>query len=297
MKKLLSLILSTLLLLAAFGTVAVAAEKSTDGITVYVTVAKGGELALTREAITVTDADKDNSITISDALYCAHEAKYEGGAAAGYNAYTGDYGLSLGKLWGDNSGNFGYWVNNATAWSLADTLKDGDSLSACVYVGTYPNLEDYAYFDVATASAKQGDSISLTLSKLGYDADWNTVTLPVEGATITVNGEATDYKTDADGKVTVTLDKSGTLTISAVCEASAINPPVCVATVEAAADTTGDTVTETEAQTSETEISTETEAEAEKASGCGSSVIYTGVSVFALAAIAALTVGKRKNEN
>ncbi len=295
MKKLLSLILSTLLLLAAFGATVVSAEENTDGITVYVTIAKGGELVLTREAVTVTDADKDGSITISDALYCAHEAKYEGGAAEGYNAYTGDYGLSLGKLWGDNSGNFGYWVNNASAWSLADTLKDGDSVSACVYAGTYPNLEAYAYFDIDTANAKQGDSISLTLSKLGYDDNWNTLIIPVEGATITVNGEATAYKTDSDGKVTVQLDKSGTLIISAVCETSAINPPVCIATVEAVADTATDTVADTEAQTAETEISDETEAE--KASGCGSSVIYTGISVFALTAIAALTVGKRKNED
>ena len=202
---------------------------------VYVTISdKDGSLALSQEEILVSDTDKDGSLTINDALYAAHEAKYEGGAATGYSSYYSEYGLSLSKLWGtENGGSYGYWVNNQSAWSLADTVKEGDYINAFVYTDLTAWSDTYCFFDTYTATGTAGKEITLVLSKYVYDADWNRVLTPVEGAVITVNGKATEVKTNAEGKATINIDKAGEYLISAVSDAETLVPPVCKIAVSA----------------------------------------------------------------
>ena len=239
MKRLIAATLAMLLLLWCTSLTAFAEETESLSAEVYVTIADKGTLAVTQEKITVTDVDKDNTLTINDALYCAHESKYEGGAEAGYNFYIHDeYGLSLGKLWGDNSGNFGYYINNTSAWSLADTVKDGDYLNAFVYSDSEYYSDTYCWFDVTTVNADANEEITLTLFGALYDAEWNPITAAIEGATITVNGAKTPYKTDADGKVTIKIADGGTCVISAVSDTQTLVPPVCLAAI--ASDETAD---------------------------------------------------------
>ena len=100
-----------------------------EPITVYVTIADdNGVLVLAHEAITVTtDFDFDGTLSIADAIFCAHEAKFEGGADAGFACERTVYGLSLIKLWGiDNGGSFGYYCNNASPMSLSDAIANRD---------------------------------------------------------------------------------------------------------------------------------------------------------------------------
>ena len=99
--------MSFFILLGMCGITAFAAE--TPQAEVYVTIADGsGQLVLAQEAISVTDTDNDGVLTINDALYAAHEAKYDGGAAAGYASSVGQYGLAMDKLWGtENGGSYG----------------------------------------------------------------------------------------------------------------------------------------------------------------------------------------------
>lgn len=233
MKKVLSMAMVLALALGAFGVTSHAAESNSDSVTVNVTIADKGQLAVTQDAVTVTDIDDDGALTIHDALYAAHEAEFEGGAAAGYASYSGDYGLSMSKLWGDESGCFGYQLNHASALSLADPVKEGDSVYAYVYSDQITWSDAYSYFNVNTVSAQARGEITLTLSSAGYDAEWNPVTLPVEGATITLSGKATEYKTDAEGKVTLRIEEAGEYIISARSETKTLVPPVCMATVEA----------------------------------------------------------------
>lgn len=234
MKKLLTMAL--MLVICSYG-ITVEADTQ-DPVKVYVTIAdENGKLAMTQEEITVTDVDNDGALTINDALYLAHEAKYEGGAPAGYESAVSEYGLSLNKLWG-TAGAVGYYVNNASAWSLADTVKEGDYVTAFVYTDATTWSDAYCYFDVNTVSAKEGAQITLTLSKAGFDADYNPIVLPVEGAAITIDGTASSIKTDAEGKVTITL-KEGKHVISAVSDTEILVPPVCKADIAAkAADNT-----------------------------------------------------------
>ena len=55
-----------------------------------------------------------------------------------------------------------------------------------------------------------------------------TLSPPVANAVITVNGEATDCKTDAEGKAVLSIDQPGKYLISAISETQNLIAPVCV---------------------------------------------------------------------
>ena len=249
MKKLLSVILCAALLLSAGAVCAfaedsapVSEETSPASADVYVTIADAeGKTAVAAEKITVTDIDADSALTVNDVLYAAHEAFYEGGAAAGYATSVTQYGLSLQKLWGvANGGSYGYYVNNASAWSLADPVTDGDYVAAFVYTDAVGWSDHYSYFDSFRSEVLTGSAITLTYSEAGYDEKWNPVTLPVEGAVITVDGEATEVTTDAEGKATVTLTDAGAHIVSAKVEGKRLVAPVCIAVVNCKGDADSD---------------------------------------------------------
>ena len=263
MKKVFAAFMAVLMTIGVFN-ISASAEEVTEA-EVYVTIAdENGELALTQEKVTVTDIDNDGVLTINDALYAAHEAKYEGGAEAGYTSYYGQYGLALDKLWGtENGGSYGYWVNNQSAWSLADTVKEGDYINAFVYTDLTAWSDTYSFFDAYTVTGTVGKEIALVLSKYVYDADWNRVLTPVEGATIIVDGKATEVKTDAEGKATIKIEEGGSYVISATSDTEILVPPVCKITVSAEATTEATAEATTEATTETiTEATTEATTEA-----------------------------------
>ena len=233
MKRILTLMLSLVLLLGLSCSIALA----DDGTKVYVTIAdKDGKLVLVQESITVTDIDSDGKLTINDPLYCAHDAKFDGGAAAGYLSEMSEYGLSLKKLWGtDNGTGYGYYVNNVGAMSLADEVADGAYISAFIYTDTTTWSDTFCYFDKNTASVKTDEDVVLTLTSVGFDASYNTVLSPVDKAGITLNGKAVDTQTGADGKVTLKFSEAGTYVVSAKSDSMTLVPPACVITVEKAA--------------------------------------------------------------
>lgn len=230
MKRTLALTLAMLMLLSSMSISAFAAS---DSVTVYVSISDKGSLAVAQKEVTVTDIDSDGALTVNDALYAAHEAAYSGGAVSGYGYFIHkDYGLSLSKLWGDSSGNFGYYLNNKSCWSLADTVKSGDYLNAFVYSDGKFYSDKYCFFDVYTVEADANADIELTLSYAGYDASWNPVNLPLEGAEITVDGKATGVKTDINGNATIQIDGNGTYVISATGSSLTLVPPVCIAEID-----------------------------------------------------------------
>ncbi len=225
MKKLISVVLLFLMIMGCISTTAFAEESSA---TVYVSIANKGQLVAAQAKVTVTDIDGDKALTVNDALYAAHEAVYQGGAKEGYSYYTHkDYGLSIAKLWGDTSGNFGYYINNKSCWSLGDTVKNGDYLNAFIYSDSKYYSDKYCFFDNYTLTADVNSDFELTLSGAGYDANWNPVTLPVANAEITVDGKATGVKTDKNGKATIKISDSGEHIISAVSASETLVPPVC----------------------------------------------------------------------
>ena len=251
MKKTISIILSILLVLSA-GVIGVGAELlPVEPTYIYVTIAdQYGDTVLPATEITVTDSDDDGVLTINDALYCAHEEYYSGGAAAGYGTKKTEYGLSLDKHWGSaNGGSYGYYVNNASAWSLTDPIHGGEYVAAFCYTDLVGWSDHYSYFDRVNETVALGEEITLTYYEAAYDEKWNPITLPVADATITVNGIKTDIKTDKDGKATFKPDSLGVNIVSATVEGKRLVAPVFCAYVIRKADITvtiadqnGDTV-------------------------------------------------------
>lgn len=235
MKKNISVIsiITAVMLLAAMLSLSLTVSAESDSISVTVTISNAGELVLTATPVTVTDADGDGKLTVNDALLCAHIAHYKDGAS-GYKSEDSGFGLSLATLWGvSNGGSYGYYLNDTSCMSLADVVKQGDSLYAFSYKDLTSWSDMYAYFE----SEKTADGVTLTLKAAGYDENWAPVTLSISGAVITVDGKETEYVTDADGKVTVPFStENGRHVISAVSADKTITPPVYAYTVGATGD-------------------------------------------------------------
>lgn len=318
MKRLFALLLIAVMALSLCAVSVSADELSAD---VFVTVCDEGKLALTAQKITVTDTDSDGELTINDALYAAHEAFYPGGAAEGYAAEDTQYGLSLTKLWGVANGMSGYvyYLNNnfSAVSNLKTQVKEGDYVAAYSFVDLETWSDKYTYFDRFTEDITAGD-VTLTLKKADFDENWTPITVPVEGAMITVDGVATGIATDENGAVTFPLSANGTHLVSATVDGQTVVPPVYVANVSGGIDP----VTPTAPQ-SATVPSSENTQPAEKtvnkkstddsstpdsadttASGDNPNAVQTGPSAYvyivALIAIAALAVfvsAKKRNED
>ena len=226
MKKVLSISLLAALLVSLFAIPVLATPPEPDYVRVTIADAEKN-LVLTAEKVTLGDSD-----TIDDILRRAHDEYYKGGANAGYASEETQWGVSMVKLWGDESGSYSYFVNDASAMNLADKVNPCDHIYVFVYTDTMNFSDTYCYFNKTLVYAEKGDIATLTLTKSGYDASWNLVTEPVKGAVITINGEKTDLVTNEKGEVAITYDKAGNLLISAVHDEMNLTPPVLVATVE-----------------------------------------------------------------
>lgn len=277
------------------------AEGETASIPVRVTICDEGKLALACKTVQVADLDSDGKYTVDEALYAAHEAYYEGGAAAGYASGQSDWGLSLKKLWGvANGGSYGYYVNNIASNGLADEVHANDYINAFSYTDAATCPDRYCYFDVnEITDAKQGDEKTLKLMISTYDENWSPVTLPAKNAVITVNGEKTSYQTDENGSVTVKFDKAGDLILSATSDTDILVPAaLCVAvaaaeTEPAPAETTAatDAVTTAESAAETTAVTSGTSAKTDSGkTGSGSSTSTDAAKTGDTAAIPALAV-------
>ncbi len=236
MKKLIMLTLSLAMVLSVFMLYANAEE---TGVKVYVTISNG-DLMLVRQEVTVTDEDSDGKITINDSLIAAHREYYEGDGE-GYLSEVTAFGISMIRLWGlENGGSYGYYVNNAMAFSLAGEVNEGDRVYAFAYTDTITYGDTYTYFDSDTVTVKAGEEISLTLYSLTLDDEWNPVISAVSDAVITFDGAETGYVTDNDGRVTLKIENEGSCLISAKSDTLTLLPPVCFANVTASTPKTFD---------------------------------------------------------
>ncbi len=224
MKKLFALLLALALCLSASAALCEGSEAATVSVSI---TDDTGALVLALETVAITDADSDGALTINDALICAHQAHPDGAAA--YATADTEYGLSLMKLWGvENGGSYGYYLNDASAWSLLDPVKDGDHVKAFAYTDLTGWSDTYCYFDAAYVETAVGTEVTLTLSAAAYDENFAPVTLPVAGAVIMVDGEMTEIVTDAEGKAVLTFAEAGAYLISADSETINLVDPVCI---------------------------------------------------------------------
>ena len=147
MKKTLSLLMILMLCILCLPALGESDTAATRQVSVSITDDTGA-LVLALETVLVTDTDGDAVLTINDALACAHAAHPDGAEA--YSAVPTEWGLSLMKLWGvENGGSYGYYLNDASAFSLLDPVKDGDHVKAYVFTDLNAFSDTYGYFDAA----------------------------------------------------------------------------------------------------------------------------------------------------
>lgn len=202
---------------------------------VYVSVADaGGNTALAYQELPLQDADGDGALTVHDALLAAHDAHFDGGAAAGYAFEQTENGRIATMLWGESDGGFGIYVNHAPADDLLAPMQDGDLLYA--FVCGDPEDALYCYFDLSTASVGDGESLTLSLMTAGSGEEGQ----PVSDAVICIDGKDTAFRTDEEGNVTLQFDGTGSCVVSARKEGVTLVPPVCAVSVSAEEPFAGD---------------------------------------------------------
>ena len=247
MKKTISKFLSMIMIAAMIVTVSAGFSKAegvsaAEGITVYVTISVEGDLVLKQKSVEVTDINDDGALTLTDAFVCAHAKYYTGdNTDSGFAYGTGDWGTYVTKLWGNESGNFSYYVNDISSMGLDDKVAGGDYINAFVFIDGVAYSDKYTFFNSHKIGVRNGASKTVKLSYAGFDENWATVVSPLTNARIVINEKLTDYITNAKGKVTLEFDKAGSYFVSAVSQdGSIIVPPSCLIFVQ---PKNGDTIT------------------------------------------------------
>lgn len=227
--------------------VKVPATEPADPVEISVTISNKGTLVMAQETVTVIDRNEDGKLDVDEALYAAHEAGYTGGASAGYASAEGDYGLGVTKLWGVKTSAVGYWLNDASCWSLADEVNAGDYLVAWVYQSE-SYADAYAKWTDTSTTATTGTALTVSLEKAGYDSDWNPVFTAMSGAAIKAYGsdltevDVCTVTDNGDGSYAVTFTTAGEYYLVATGNADTILvPTVCkVSVAQGAAGIPGD---------------------------------------------------------
>ncbi len=243
MKKIVSLILVTVMVLSLLCIPVFAGEGEHNTITAYVTVSQYGEILRDKEDYPVAMASVELSgketYTLDDVFKAVHEEFCETGLS-GYETAIGDYGLYILKFWEDTSGNFTYQVNfgEEDVWGPTHEIEHGDYVEFCINKTLYPDTEVYTKFDKRRETVQLGESIDLVLSQGEYTAEGLCFSACADAA-ITINGVETENITDAEGEVSISFDACGEYVISAVKTkvvgedtVTAIEAPVCVITVQ-----------------------------------------------------------------
>ena len=223
--------------LLSLTTVEVVDVPPADDAVVTMVMSDAGEIKVPAKEVTVKDINEDGKLNLHEAFYAMHEAYYEGGAAAGYASAMTQWGLSASKLWGDTSGNFGYFNNDVSSYGLADPVADGDYIVVFIYKDGKTWSDSYAMF---TEKEVAGDnSVDLSLEWGSKDEYWNITMTPLAGAAITVYDE--DYnEVDAsvytvtdneDGTYSVAFTEAGSFIIQADCDDPLIVPALAKAEI------------------------------------------------------------------
>ncbi|MGF6376443.1 hypothetical protein M2140_001516 [Clostridiales Family XIII bacterium PM5-7] len=178
-------------------------------ITVYVTISDRGEIPSVDNRIMVDVpvevAAKDDMATVDQVMKAFHKNNKPGGYV--FEGYVK-------KLWGVETGNTLFFINNLSCNSVADSemVKSGDRIIASVNSDDQYYSDYYTYFNVAKKTATVGTDVVLTL--VGHSGMMqNAKAEPIQNAQV---GMVTEdgFKaiegaiTDEQGKVTIKMDSS-----------------------------------------------------------------------------------------
>ncbi len=223
MKKFISIVLA-LAMIFCFAACGKKEEQPAKGPGCYVTIVKAGEIVVANEFVEFEDFDESGDYNIDEVLRAAHK---QFGKEEDYASSKSDWGLSITKLWGDESGAFSYYKNDEMVMTdLSEAVVDGERVNAFVFADQTNWSDAYTYFE---SNVVQDGTLTTTVFKMGFDENWNPASVPAEGAEVFL-GETSIGKTDAEGKVTYKLgsEKNFRLTV----KGEGLVPNVCDVAVQ-----------------------------------------------------------------
>lgn len=210
-----------------------------SGENVFVSIANRGGVELSFAPVKASDRNGDGTVDVNEVLYAAHEKYFDGGAA-GYETADGDYGAYITKLWGVESTNLGYFVDNKMAMGLSEPVAEGGHVYAYINANSYPDNDAYSYFENPTVKTSSYAKTTVKLiAQNGYDENWSPKFEGYDKAEL--KAYTADLKTEAEGfKVTssgsgeyvVSFAKAGEYRIVATAKNNAIVPAVCSVSVD-----------------------------------------------------------------
>lgn len=230
-KRILTLLIAAVLVTAAVPCNASAAQ----AVNVNMTISLAGNIEAVCESIKVTDTNGNGVTDLDDALYCIHK-KYN----KAYKSEDTPYGPAISCLWGDESGSYGYFINDKmVTTNLNEQIKSGDYIAVYSFKDLSGYSDSYAFFDKKTVKQHIGSdkeyTFTLTAKYIGFDENWNTVENPLAGAAVKA-GDRVLGITDANGRIEITLEK-GSYVITAEKEEKVLVPPVCTVNINDREDT------------------------------------------------------------
>lgn len=197
-KRALSLLMAVLMVV---GLLPATARAVGEDITVSMTVYDAGQLAndrdgkaMLRRDVTVNDSDGDGTFTLDEALKAVH-AEYCTGGGESYGTSNGQYGTSVTKLWGTETGAVGFYKNDVITGTVdVETVTDGDRITAFIYYDKDNWSDRYSFFNVKEKTVEVEEEFSLTLKAWGYDDSYQTIMKPVATAPLGIfNKETGEY--------------------------------------------------------------------------------------------------------
>jgi len=229
MKKTISFLLALTML---FGLSAACFADDMTAI-VYLTVNDQCQLAKTKDGdlAILLPVEITLPAKLNDVLLKAHELYCPDGVD-GYQSEETSYGTSVMKFWGNDNGTaYGYYKNNQMIMSSADeVIEDGDIIDFFIY--KHPDDFSDVYTYLVYEDSEIGKT-SLTAYYTAFDANFNVVSMPLEGAEIFfADGNtltSSNVKTDAEGKATIDNPDEKTI-FAAVKEDCVVS--VCAAPVD-----------------------------------------------------------------
>ena len=223
MKKVISIVLALAMILcfAACGKKEPEPAPKKPGANVTIVVA--GEIKVANEHVDFEDFNGDGAYNIDEVLKAAHK---QFGKEEDYASAETQWGLGITKLWGDESGAFGYYVDNVSAMGLSDPVVDGQRVVAFVYADQTYWSDAYCFVESAVA---ENGNLTIHVCKAGFDENWAPVQVDAEGAEVLLNG-ASIGTTGADGKVTYKLGSDKNFKV--IVQGEGLVPYVCDVTIQ-----------------------------------------------------------------
>ena len=224
MKKLLTLLLTALLLLS----LAAPAVLAADEITVYVNVADNGGLAIgekSGEPMVAVPVSVPKGSTVDNVLLALHLKECNGGAAGYKSTKMEMYGSATYSIatwfgrpieYADNAKSVTAWKNHNMSSSLGSTVKDGDVVDVCVYTTVSTQNFTFNYYGLAWADYYEVDAgvdENFTVGVWRSAMDMSTFqynTEPCTNMPVTVNGTNTAFKVQTDGSLSLSFGEAGT---------------------------------------------------------------------------------------